>query len=175
MQYAPHTNTTASLISERVHSLTTTSRAKKQRRMAIIIWLCSSTHLLNYLCDWAARNKQCNESTLFDMVLHTRNFIFIGKYIGGLSSTNQERKQAIALFMPISFRYLQYKGEKVIRMDFYLPHIYFIWSWHYCEWHSSSFGTYNENDVLGETVWPKIVLGRAYIWIKRYARQRDNV
>lgn len=79
MQYAPHTNTTASLISERVHSLTTTSRAKKQRRMAIIIWLCSSTHLLNYLCDWAARNKQYNESTLFDMVLHTRNFIFIGK------------------------------------------------------------------------------------------------
>lgn len=88
-----HTNSISNI--RRVYSLTTTSREEKKmkKRMVIIIWLCSSTHLLNYLCDWAALNKQCNESTLFDMfTAHEESHIYY--YIRRAHIVHQ----AIALF-----------------------------------------------------------------------------
>lgn len=87
--------------------------SKKQKRMAIIIWLCSSTHLLNYLCDWAALSKQCNESTLFDMVLHTRNFISIREiYCEGLSSSTIKPNETKPLHFSCPFPFAIVKRER---------------------------------------------------------------
>lgn len=145
--------------------------------MAIIIWLCSSTHLLNYLCDWAAMNKQCNESTLYGMLLHTRSAFHLYIDIYSKGSHPQPSKSSHCTFHAHFLSIDKGKDrERVVCIDFYLPHLLTCIKFVTLDISTigrGNFGIFRHTIAFGITMkicpWWKNTgsRGRAYIWIKR--------